>query len=157
MKVIFLDIDGVLNCETFVNTLPPDTFNSFTERKREELNPIQVQMMSQFADEMDAGIVISSTWRKNHSLKEITEMLISRGWGESPIIGMTPSAKNGFRGSEIVMWLDQHATNANVTHCVIFDDGIDFYPHQPLVLTTWEKGLTEEHFEIARLYLWDVI
>lgn len=61
MKIIFLDIDGVLNTiETFIN------------RKKEyketgilnvEIDEFRVQYLKQIIKETDAKIVLSSSWR----------------------------------------------------------------------------------------------
>lgn len=151
-RIIFLDIDGVLNNAEWVRTLYEENRKkgqlSYFERHENEIDPTRVKMISDFAIEMNASIVISSSWRKLHPLYEINDMLIENGLyeGVQPI-GITPSLNSGYRGEEVQYWLEQ---NPHVTSYVIFDDDGDFYPHQPLVKTSWEEGLLPIHIEQAR-------
>lgn len=114
MKVIFLDIDGVLNCENayrsgeckYVEWInhrgDKDHHQAFCSWSKEWLNKL--------IDDTDAKIVISSTWRHSgiefmRKVWEIEEM-------SGEIIGITPSFRgdvNGYtipRGCEIDKWLD---------------------------------------------------
>lgn len=157
MKVVFLDFDGVLNCESWMhcvtdtrraNGFPPQ---SAFDRDKEELDPSRVKLVSDFCIEESASIVVSSSWRKLMSMADLWDVLRSTGMDKAiQIIGVTPNSSTGFRGTEVLMWLDEHSVNCNVTKCVIFDDDGDFYSHQPLVKTTWEEGLLPAHIAQAR-------
>ena len=155
-RVIFLDFDGVLNSAEWMKGFQernPNLFLHSFERTLKELNPQQVQMMSKFAEEMDASVVISSSWRILHPLGELIAILTANGWGETPIIGMTPRVHSGFRGDEVNLWLAENTFRGKVENHVIFDDDGDFHPDQPLVQTDWEQGLQECHIEHARTIL----
>jgi hypothetical protein len=158
MRVIFLDIDGVLNSKRFIrankNVIQSQT--SLFERGAAELDPAAVKLMSDFATEMEAEVVISSSWRRLHKLSEICSMLKLAGWKARMPIGVTPEDKDrGFRGDEVRMWLDiwdkkQGWTSDPHPHHVIFDDDADFHNGQPIVRTQWETGITEADIDIAR-------
>ena len=153
MRVAFLDFDGVLNSAEWmkqVHTIDRN-FASFMERHCEELNPEAVKLVSDFVLEMEASVVISSSWRILHPLEEIQAMLFARGWdSRNPIIDKTPNSKRGWRGEEVNEWLRAHP---EVTAHVIFDDDGDFHDVQPLVKTSWDTGITPFHIEIARKML----
>lgn len=160
MKVVFLDFDGVLNNQDWMHTVTDDRRakgfpqQAWLDRDMQELDPGRVRLMSNFCLQESASIVVSSSWRKLMTEQNLRDVLWATGIDISvPIIGVTPSAPNGFRGAEVVMWLDEHAVNCNVTKCVIFDDDGDFYSHQPLVKTTWEEGLLPSHIAQAKLLL----
>lgn len=118
MKVIFLDFDGVLNSEA--------SFRMEVRRKNsnvsDSLSAVACSNL-QYILEQDADIkiVISSTWRKLHTLVELGNILNSYGV-TGKIIGKTPSIVNGHRGHEIKLWL---ADNPNVTKFVVIDDDSD--------------------------------
>ena len=61
MKVIFLDIDGVLNTEqTFI-----DIHNEWkvTGNRRIEIDEFRVQFLKRIVEETNAKIVLSSSWK----------------------------------------------------------------------------------------------
>lgn len=153
MKVIFLDFDGVLNNQAWMDHLKekwnitPEQLSMF-KRDAIELDPSRVKMMSDFAKQSNAKIVISSSWRIHHSLDELQEFLRSNGMDEEVLpFDITPITVKQHRGTEVNFWLGSHP---ECTHYVIFDDSTDFFPNQPLVLTTWDGGLCEGHIDIAR-------
>jgi len=149
MKVIFLDIDGVL-------TTSKTGYDSFDFDSTNLLSWI-IRLTGAF-------IVLSSTWR----FGEWSEVLdsIRRGsqrhsrWSRRParqysqdnsdivarIIGRT-SGRGGERGAEIDAWLKK---NPGVTSFVILDDDSDMEPHSGrLVQTSTEHGLRRRNAEAA--------
>lgn len=144
-KVIFLDIDGVLN---HVHT---------QERHRGciGINPVFVARLNEITDRTDAKLVISSTWRLD-GWDEVTDALREAGvTGE--IIGMTPRLPpretfvSALRGDEIQAWLDDFGP---IDRFVILDDDSDMAHLVPfLVQTEWMMGLQPKHVEdvVARL------
>ena len=128
-KVIFLDVDGVLN--TFGNG------GHFTVSKR------RVKKLQNLVEATKALLVLSSTWR-NHTyhLRRLKTKLAYRGMS---LFSMTSNLEgfNISRGMEIQDWLDRHP---NVSSYVILDDSSDMleeqFPH--FVNTDPYKGLTDE-------------
>lgn len=63
MKVIFLDVDGVLNTSKTYEKIN----NSFktTGKKELDIDGFRLEYLKRIIDETDAKIVLSSTWRKS--------------------------------------------------------------------------------------------
>jgi hypothetical protein len=104
MKVIFLDIDGVLN----VDTSGRDEYGA-------RFNKHFVRNLSHILTETKAKIVISSSWRKDGNIEEIWKARNLPGEivGQTPIRWWHPN-----RGEEIAEWLSQNP----VKSYVILDD-----------------------------------
>ena len=123
MKVIFLDIDGVLN----VIPQGHDAFGGI-------FHPDFVDNLKRIIDETDAKIVISSSWRHS-GLQKMLDMWEFRNLpGE--VIGVTPDLyrfldfegeRTMVRGDEIQAVLNIHQ---EITHYVILDDDTDMLKHQ---------------------------
>jgi len=112
-KVIFLDIDGVLN-------LIPQGEDEYGDL----FHPHLVNNLKSIIDKTDAKIVITSTWRFS-GLKFIEDMWKHRGLpGE--IIGITPHIDICKRGEEIEKWLEKNP----IKDYVIIDDDSDMLPNQ---------------------------
>jgi hypothetical protein len=148
MKVLFLDIDGVLNSREWYlrNKENIITNSGFMYRHQEELDPKACALVNELCTEFSLAIVISSTWRRLHTIGEIQMMLANKGL-HAPVIGATPQLRGGFRGQEVDEWLYD---NPGVTKHVILDDDGDFKPEQPLVLTNWEHGVRLVDIEKAK-------
>lgn len=157
MKVLFLDIDGVLNSLEWCKAgngfgFPPGRQQSCTKEKLRWC-PAMVRRLRRVIDETGAHIVISSSWRGYGAgaVRKWRAMFNVYGWRNAPVIGETPdlAAKqsNGIyvamkRGEEVAAWIKAHGHVVDRFVCV--DDGDDFLPDQPLVLTDMETGLTDE-------------
>lgn len=143
MIIIFLDIDGVMNSESYYKTV-----NS-KQKNWSRFNPISVNIITKLVQEFDARIVISSLWRfamkkelsKELKLSDLVNYL-HKDWS-------TPIIQPSHRGKEIKLWLDSHP---DITDFLIFDDDEDILPeHSKLfVKTTLADGLQEEHYYKAR-------
>ena len=123
MKIIFLDIDGVLN-------------NYDTLGKGLRWEPSLVKILNRIIQETKAEIVLSSTWRKIKSLRNIikNDMKIK-------YIGKIPSLYKK-RGIEIQAWLDN---NPDVEKFIILDDDSDMvHLMSHLLQTDGKYGLTIE-------------
>jgi uncharacterized protein YaaR (DUF327 family) len=123
MKIIFLDIDGVLN-----------NYNTLGERLSWESDSVKI--LNRIIKETGAEIVLSSTWRKLKSYRNIIKNDMKINY-----IGKTPSLYKK-RGIEIQTWLDE---NPGVEKFVILDDDSDMEHLMPhLLQTDGEFGLTNE-------------
>lgn len=130
MKIIFLDIDGVLNHEKFYK-------ESFEKRYEEgamshphsEIDPNSVKNLNQIIKDTGAKVVISSTWRHS-GLKYCEDALKFHGF-EGEIIDITPSLNGNdyVRGNEILKWIRANhklvGDYYNFTEYVILDDDSD--------------------------------
>lgn len=149
MKIIFLDFDGVLNNDKWIHAVFADKkkYISYSERQQDELDPSRVKLISDFAKDVGASIVVSSSWRITHTLEELQTFLYTAGLDRSVnVIDRTPRDYRGYRGAEVKAWLKDHP---EVTHHVIFDDDRDFDKGQPLVLTSATEGLQHDHIDLA--------
>lgn len=133
-RIIFLDIDGVLNSERWYRGRAP----AMHEAKADHIDPAGVGLVNQLIVRTDAKVVISSTWR--HFGEDFVKgVLVSRGFiGE--IIGITPPL--GYpRGREIQAWIDDAPVPP--LSLVILDDNSDMlHLKSRLVLTKSKTGIT---------------
>jgi HAD domain in Swiss Army Knife RNA repair proteins len=131
MKVIFLDIDGVLN--------RIGTFNRTKTRwgGYVGMEPELVGRFNALVRKTGAEVVLSSTWRL-HS--EWRETMKANGLS-FVFLDRTPNGQTRFRGAEIAAWL---RNREDIDGYAILDDDSDFFAEQPLFRTSHEYGLTEE-------------
>lgn len=140
MKIIFLDIDGVLNHRQFL--IEAERVDAVSDECIARLNRI--------IEATGAKCVLSSTWRVMFPLEEILNDFLIPGGFKGEIVGKTPPAKFSYRprGNEIQEWLDDHP---EVTKFVILDDEEDMlHLENRLIRTSFEDGgLLDEHVEEA--------
>ena len=125
-KIIFLDIDGVLNSQnTFIDNheyrkffvkYMNDEVNDKIIYKMLDIDLDKVFMIRDICNLTSAKVVISSTWRRSRYYPLIEERLTSLG---IPIVGVTPFISNN-RGDEIRKYLEDN----KVDDFVILDDDI---------------------------------
>jgi hypothetical protein len=126
--VLFLDFDGVLH------PLNADAFN-----------PSCVEALNSILRVVDCEIVISSTWRRYHSLSELNNFLLVAGVIQ-PAIATTPHIGDAYplisRHLEIDSWLRQFSKPSR--KFVILDDDDDMGPYQDRwILVNYRTGLTK--------------
>lgn len=161
MKIIFLDMDGVLNSEKFnkgEQGRSPMSFGSL-QFGASQIDPKGVELLNKIVEATDAHIVISSSWRHIWSPDEIGAMLEARGFRHKDrIIDKTPNSMKGFRGDEVKAWLDMdherrvvEPERLPVQSYVILDDSTDFHTDQQdnFVNTRFQVGLTPQDAQKA--------
>lgn len=147
IKVIFLDIDGVLNGDNGSPLFSEGWPISHLETNLiEKINQI-VEALDQIS-EIKTKIVISSSWRVRFTLPEMIEMLQTKGL-RVEIIGVTPRLfpkKMSLpveRGQEIKAWL-QDIKEYQVNKFVILDDESDMMDLKNfLIKTNYKTGITD--------------
>lgn len=159
MKVIFLDIDGVLNSiESFEKTKKQYP-NS--EIRYDNPHPDHIQWLNKIVDETGAKVVISSTWRSEFSTMGFWRFLTLCGF-RGEVIGKTPQLDT-YRGTEIKCWLVAHQSKTKrfadsqwyrhkeeVDSFVIIDDDSDMEDMiDRLVKVDGRIGLTEKEADEA--------
>lgn len=128
MKILFLDIDGVLNSR---ETLKCGTRSGSIMG----IDPYMRILLDRIVQATDAKVVISSSWRLVPKwLQEIRDVGIE-------FISRTPYLESKKRGEEIQQWLDEHP---EVENYAILDDDSDMLPGQHFFKTSFEVGLTQE-------------
>jgi hypothetical protein len=123
MKIIFLDIDGVLN-----------NYNTLGERLSWESDSVKI--LKRIIKETGAKVVLSSTWRKLKIYRDIIKNDMKINYiGKTPVLWKK-------RGIEIQEWLDE---NPGVEKFVILDDDSDMeHLMSHLLHIDGEFGLTNE-------------
>ncbi len=107
MKIIFLDIDGVLNSDSWYKSINPE------ERLNPDIHfdPRNIQLLNKLVLKTGAKIVLSSTWRIRYSLAEMQNILKTKG-ANIEIVDFTPdltSKDDSFtRGNEILKWCKEN-------------------------------------------------
>jgi hypothetical protein len=142
MKVLFLDIDGVLNSEDWFKRSRTNGGRILVSREPYpygHIDPLSVGVLNCIVKVTGCKIVISSTWRKSYEPEDIASILHLRGFRYTEsIIGKTPSL-NTQRGDEVAAWLATH----KVESFVIVDDDSDMGAlSSRLVKTSFRTGLT---------------
>lgn len=138
-KIIFLDIDGVLNSESY-----------YKSKVTKNFDPECVKRLNRIIKETNAGIVISSSWKL---LPSSVYMTFKDEGIEGNIIGMTPNflfddwREDKTRGAEIEQWLLENPCN----NYIILDDGELFkeYQKKHWIQTDYRIGLSDEDAENA--------
>lgn len=142
LKVLFLDLDGVLNFWTRADSLTEGIADMWTGRC---LAPSCVEIFNQLVQDTGASVVISSTWKDRPEyrgdLEALKQTLQEGGVNVTNIIGVTPNI--GPRVTEICVWLRHHP---EVSGFAVLDDNVGgmhtLTPH--LVLTQTSTGLVPE-------------
>lgn len=170
MKLIFLDIDGVLNSTRSRMKIYNDPNTS--DLKRDLPYPSYVQHLNKIVAETGAKVVITSTWRIRRDSLILWYLLAACGF-EGKVLGCTPSYPQLPRGIEIQAYIDIY--NANYReYCknsdnwleqykeplesfVILDDNSDMeHLHKHLIKVKNEIGLTEKDAKLAIQHLNEV-
>ena len=158
-KVIFLDIDGVLNTKWWYTQMDRNTPK---DQYGYAFDPKAVDYLKRIVEETGADIVISSSW-KSFGLSELEEMWTNRGL-PGKLIGITPNSLSDdmlldvdidkielfhIRGEEIKEWLTKYGKQ--VSHYAIIDDMDNMLPEQQphFVHTNPEVGITVDDAEKA--------
>jgi len=137
MKIVILDVDGVLN--------NAKTTQRFYCRgyKFISVDPELLDLLKKILDATDANIVVSSTWRLDEESMTHLEKMMGRKMA-SKIIGQTPSLH--FRKDEINRWFENNK-KLTIESFVVLDDvgdqGLEDFGEN-FVQTNAYEGLTEE-------------
>jgi HAD domain in Swiss Army Knife RNA repair proteins len=134
MKIIFLDIDGVLNCD---KTRNPRGFPYVVD-------PKLLARFKRLLKATRAKVVLSSSWRCDP-----VGLLAARHWGV-PFFDVCPDKPKSPRGKEMLTWLDEHP---EVTRFAIIDDEDDGLDDLPLFQPSAKTGLTPEIARGVQRYL----
>jgi HAD domain in Swiss Army Knife RNA repair proteins len=125
MKVVFLDIDGVLNCE---KTRNPRGLPYIAE-------PKLVARFKHLLKQTRAKAVLSSTWRYDPA-----GLFSAKRWG-IPFVSVTPDMPKRPRRDEILAWLRKHPS---IKRFAVIDDEDDDLDDLPLFQPSATMGLSNE-------------
>lgn len=164
MKVIFLDIDGVVN--TSANKWETGRVK-FRGKRSIPTNKEPKRILAKLIEwmlENDAYFVMSTCWGRSSVAEDWNKILRSYGVKKDLVISRTPLHPKGIRGLEILSWLEnwntdgvrKHGKEKVESYVVIDDDVKDIIPYvKPkscVIYTDVRKGLTESDFEKIKSY-----
>jgi len=128
MKVIFLDIDGVINNWIYLDNLFDKTKDHSVYRSISGFDPGSIKIVKDIQKEFDAKIVLSSTWRNLEDGYKAVKTVFDI-WDKTPCIRVKGYKGRYFHFSEYIpryyeihSWFDEHP---EVTNFVILDDDPD--------------------------------
>ena len=154
MKVIFLDIDGVLN-------MYGASARTFMKPYGQHIEPHLVQRLNYIIENSRCNIVVSSAWRSDmDDLKTQLEEQGFKYWGN--VIGKTckpkeksedipyPRTRDAYlyndRGEQICKWLDDSEINVE-KYVVVDDETSDILPYvriENIVQTDSNEGMLDK-------------
>lgn len=152
--IIFLDIDGVLNSEDWVEELRKNPNPDYSDL----CDPKAVDRLVEFLQLTGFLIVLSSSWRRTGNILKTYKSLDNVPYLNklSPyIIGQTcrlnvgrTGGKSWCRGDEIKVWVDEFKP----TYYMIIDNNADMLPEQSprFVHVCSRHGLTDDDLKILR-------
>ena len=134
MKILFLDVDGVLN-----------SLNTTNFKDLYPLDPYMAFLIGRIQLQTGCEVVLSSSWRHHpEGVENVSKRVVQ-------LLDVTPSVGE-YRGHEIEAWLQEHP---EVTKYAILDDDADMLVYQApnFFKTTFEEGLTDEIAEAVIKHL----
>ena len=148
MKIVFLDVDGVLN---YIGCKSHTYGYYFVEDNK-------IKLLKEIIDRTEAQIVLSSSWRverfdkykftKPYKYKLYHKLVKKLNEYGLTILSHTP-VLHEWRGKEIDQWLKSWEGEV-IENFVILDDRYDMDPYMDkLVQTSLSVGLTRETVEQA--------
>jgi HAD domain in Swiss Army Knife RNA repair proteins len=165
-KIIFLDIDGVLNSNDWY-VRRQEKYNMDDVETRYpfyEFDPSAINRLNKIIESTGAKVVVSSTWRLGRSIEELQTILNTVGFtGEIIDKTIYYGGIEGYtvpRGCEIERWLDtkgfqrinwskeeqqKFINKSEVKNYIILDDDSDMLYNQRehFVQTGWQFGLDD--------------
>ncbi len=168
-KIIFLDIDGVLNSEDFHNSPRGIALSKYVnlnadlkaERGEElsnrdiyidHIDTVALSRLQEIIDETNAKIVLSSTWRFGATYDALLTILKEYNF-TCEIIGKTGrGCEDCVRGNEIHAWIQKFEDVTKVPYrkyknYVILDDDSDmlWWQRNNFIKTSSTHGLLDKH------------
>ena len=134
MKVIFFDIDGVLNCDRTPN---PRGFPYVVDKRL-------LRRFKALLRRTGAKAVMSSTWRVD------PVGLAAARYHGVPFIDVCPDRPRSPRSREILLWIKRHP---KVARYAVIDDEDDELDELPLFQPSSKTGLTPEVAQAVERYL----
>jgi hypothetical protein len=146
MKIIFLDVDGVLN-----KIGKPSESTYFVTGKH--IDTEIIENFNNLLDKIDIHIVISSSWRSD--MDDLYEVLKESGFKHlGKIIGYTELNSN-YRGNQIKNYLSDN----DIEHYLVIDDcigdicgDVKIIPENFVLKSNPKTGLTKEDLEFIEKY-----
>lgn len=156
MKLIFLDLDGVMCTSSCYGKGKNNKWDSYMFDHK------AVAVLNFILQETNADIIISSDWRHEYTLQEMREIFAHNFVFKGPI-GFTPNSEEYKsnqlelgRANEIKTWIKLHAWKSDIKWVAIDDLDMSLYLGDNFVRCPNEhegikrKGVKEKILEILR-------
>lgn len=144
-KVIFLDMDGVLNSAYFFKSKrDADAVVEYSQSDdffRGMIDPVAVGVLSEIAVRSGAALVLSSSWRMVITLEDLEPMLRDAGYKGRGFVGKTDS-RGARRHEEIRRYVAQHP---EIDRFLVLDDTRDADVPGHSIITSHALGLVPAH------------
>lgn len=155
MRILFLDIDGVLNTQKYLKEVwdkkkrdhvDLDDLDSLANHKMLDIDMNKLKLLKEIVDECDLSVVITSSWKRLTVYPLVEKRLIELG---IPVVGVTIDNMDN-RGKGIKNYIKKY----NIEEYIVLDDDI-FYDYDEEILkrlvktSFYEDGLDEEKKEEA--------
>lgn len=157
MKVLFLDVDGVLNSTDWESRCPSKEemlilwpkLLPLERHALRYLDPDAVARLEQIVEKTEALVAVSSSWRLDWPLPKLNELLRIRGF-KHMLFSATPATHEVWtqsiysfpgRGAEISGWLS--LINHEAQYVIVDDCQIHGHPPFNVYQTDPRKGLTD--------------
>jgi hypothetical protein len=158
-KILFLDIDGVLNSQDYYKkTVVKDVLESRVDLRQVDreawlavqIDPDAVAFLNTIALLTDAVVVVTSVWRFPQSCFETLKKILKDKGFSGEIIGWTTgeSCRDCVRGNQIRRWLQDHEDIVGDKPIyVILDDDSDmlYWQRYNFVWVDGQHGLGGDH------------
>jgi len=122
--ILFLDIDGVMNCRAL---------------GYDKIHQVFVDRLNRITDTINGKLVLSSTWRhdRNWKARMVQSGIKAEFLGVTPDLQGLPGAIDSVRGDEIQVWIEkfEDLSGCQVTRFACIDDNADFLEGQKLFQT----------------------
>lgn len=132
MKLIFLDIDGVLNSQQWHESEKCQSIGNSIQR---HFDPYCIELLNQIVSQTQAKVIISSSWRFR-PLMELKDIFTSIGfngkiYGKTPMVSSYDTDSPAPRGMEIQEWIEDNQRKfKSPFRYAILDDEQDFLENQ---------------------------
>lgn len=170
-KYIFLDIDGVMNNEFDILEKMHDNTKQYTRNDIHFCDAAWGRLAA-LCKKTGAKVILSSSWRYSFIKDErgrivvanqenhlATRLLAYFKAHKIPLVGLTGSGHNGYRGLEILDYITENFNDMTDEWIVLDDEIFDMEEHLPMgniFQTKFKTGLTQEICDrILEHWRWD--
>lgn len=122
MKIIFIDIDGVLATAPCWSMKTDNKWDAYPFDKK------AVKVLNKILEQTGAEMVLSSDWKYHYTMDQIKEIflefngVIKAPFDTTPMLPTSGADLEGGRIGEINLWLKENKEKLNITNWVAIDD-----------------------------------
>ncbi|MFB6344941.1 MAG: HAD domain-containing protein [bacterium] len=114
-KVIYFDIDGVLNSDRYFSANPDVVEEQLKgvedpggiDQPADLIDPEAITQLNRVVKNLEPTVVLTSTWRRHYSLREIDQFLAERGFQGTLDAGIREGPQISPEKNELILWSEQ--------------------------------------------------